>query len=89
MTNFFPRRISPELFTNCVPQKAEGAGKAGCLTHPSLASEKLEGHEVVTTGLPERLGLPCANGFNGFLRALLVIGLSCHHPRAMRSIVAS
>ena len=25
---------------------------------------------VVTTGLPKRSGLPCANGFNGFLRAL-------------------
>jgi hypothetical protein len=25
---------------------------------------------VVTTGLPERSGLPCANGFNGFFRAL-------------------
>jgi hypothetical protein len=30
-----------------------------------------EAHEQITTGQPEITGIPCANGFNGFLRALL------------------
>ncbi|MGC2023501.1 hypothetical protein, partial [Bradyrhizobium sp.] len=27
--------------------------------------------ELVTTGSPKQSGIPCTNGFNGFLRALL------------------
>jgi hypothetical protein len=28
-------------------------------------------HELVTTGSPKHSGIPCASGFNGFLRALV------------------
>jgi hypothetical protein len=36
----------------------------------SLACENKKHASIVTTGSPEIPGLPCANGFNGFLRAL-------------------
>jgi hypothetical protein len=32
---------------------------------------KKKAHELVTTGSPKHSGIPCANGFNGFLRDLL------------------
>jgi hypothetical protein len=52
--------------------KSEGAGNAGRVmrTH-SLVCKNKKHTSVVTTGPPKRSGIPCANGFNGFLRALL------------------
>jgi hypothetical protein len=43
----------------------------------SLACENKKHTSVVTTGTPEQPDIPARNGFNGFLRAL-VIGLFCH-----------
>ncbi|MGB6236918.1 MAG: hypothetical protein WBG16_06165, partial [Bradyrhizobium sp.] len=41
MTNFFPRRISPELFTSRVPLKRRGRRESRMLQRTrSLASEK-------------------------------------------------
>jgi len=41
------------------------------LQPPPTASRGVkEAHEQVTTGRAENTGIPCANGFNGFLRAL-------------------
>jgi hypothetical protein len=37
----------------------------------SLACKIKKHTSVVTTGTPDRPGIPCASGFNGFLRALL------------------
>jgi hypothetical protein len=49
--------------------ETEGAGNAGHVRRTrSLVCNK-ESIRVVTTGSPERTGIPCANGFNGFLRA--------------------
>jgi hypothetical protein len=54
-----------------VRAQTEGAGKAGCLSAPAALRAKIKNHaSIVTTGSPEIPGLPCANGFNGFLRAL-------------------
>jgi len=44
----------------------------------SRAKNKKHG-ELVTTVTPVSLGIPRANGFNGFLRALLVSRACCHH----------
>jgi hypothetical protein len=65
--------------------EAEGAGKAGCPPHPRPPCVKN------ARGRNRRLrrnhsGLPCANGFNGFLRALLgdrafLPPSSCRAPR--------
>ena len=52
------------------PSKTEGAGKAGCFAHPQPRVQSRKAHELVTTGPPKHSGFSCANGFNGFLRAL-------------------
>jgi hypothetical protein len=46
-----------------------------------LACEKTKHTSIVTTGLPERSGLPCAMVLTTSFALSLVIGLSCHHPR--------
>ena len=60
----------PELCQNNVPRKQRAQGKRDALRTRSLACESKKTHELVTTGVPKRSGLPCANGFNGFLRTL-------------------
>jgi hypothetical protein len=62
--------IAPELCQQIVPRNSEGAGNAGRLARPQPRMRDKKAHELVTTGLPKRSGTPCANGFNGFLRAL-------------------
>jgi len=52
------------------PSQTEGAGNAGRVTHPQPRVRNKKAHEIVTTGPPQRAGIPCANGFNGLLRAL-------------------
>jgi hypothetical protein len=42
----------------------------GASAHPQPRVQSKKAHELVTTGSPKRSGIPCANGFNGFLRAL-------------------
>jgi hypothetical protein len=59
----------PGFASSCPSLKTEGAGNAGHVRRTrSLVCNK-ESIRVVTTGSPERTGIPCANGFNGFLRA--------------------
>jgi len=54
-----------------LPRKSEGAGNAGCFGHTrSLVCENKKHTSIVTTGIAGSTGIPCANGFNGFLRAL-------------------
>jgi hypothetical protein len=63
-------------------QKSEGAGKAGARFAPiALRAKRKDTQASVTTGTPFAIGLPCANGFNGFLRALPSDRLSCHCRR--------
>jgi hypothetical protein len=51
------------------PHENKGAGKAGRRWHPqSRVCERTR--TGWTTGVPEHPGLPCADGFNGVLRAL-------------------
>jgi hypothetical protein len=58
----------PSLCINIVPRKSEGAGNAGRSDRTrSFVCRKTH---VVTTGEPSEAGIPCANGFNGFLRGL-------------------
>jgi hypothetical protein len=70
MTNLFSRRDPPEFFMSRVPQKKRAQEKPDALRTRSLACESKKAHEQVTTGSPKRSGLSCANGFNGFFRAL-------------------
>ena len=56
----------------------EGAGKAGCATHPRPRVRNDKAHELVTTGLPDVPGLPCAMVLTGYLALSPVTGLSCH-----------
>ena len=48
----------------------EGAGNAGCALHPRPRVRK-KSTRVSNQGHTATAGIPCANGFNGFLRALL------------------
>src|ERR1700716_2598088 len=66
----FPRRDAPELCMNHSPKKTEGVGNAGCPMHPQPRMQSRKHTSVVTTGPPEKPGIPARNGFNGFLRAL-------------------
>src|SRR6516225_2948868 len=38
--------------------------------HPQPRMQDKKAYELVTTGSPKQSGIPCANGFNGVLRAL-------------------
>src|ERR1700716_2465382 len=66
----FPRRKAPESCMNRSPKKTEGVGNAGCPMHPQPRMQSRKHTSVVTTGPPEKPGIPARNGFNGFLRAL-------------------
>jgi hypothetical protein len=91
--NTFPRRLCArvvrEIFAS---SKEEGAGNAGCVDCTrGLACERKKHTSVITTGTPDRPGIPCASGFNGFLRALpgdrafLPPSLTDHHPISLIS----
>jgi hypothetical protein len=45
---------------------------------PQPCVQMKKARKQVTTGTPERSGLPCASGFNGFLRALPGDRAFCH-----------
>ena len=62
--------MAPELCKNFPPRKSEGVGNAGRTVHPRPVCIGSK-HTVVTTSPPEHPAFPHANGFNGFLRALL------------------
>src|SRR5207248_8958020 len=49
------------------PQRIEGAGKAGCSSHPQPRAQTKKRTSVVTTGSPKQSDLPCAMvyGLNG------------------------
>jgi hypothetical protein len=51
------------------PLITEGAGKAGCPPHPQPRVGKNNHTSVVTTGVPDQSGLPCAMVY-GLFRAL-------------------
>jgi hypothetical protein len=38
--------------------------------HPQSCVQNKKARKQVTTGSPKHSGIPCANGFNGLLRAL-------------------
>jgi hypothetical protein len=64
----------------------------GASTAPAVSRATEKKHtSVVTTGTPDRPGIPCANGFNGFLRALpgdrafLPPSPTDHHPISLIS----
>jgi hypothetical protein len=42
------------------PRKQEGAGNAGCLSHPQPCVQVKKARKQVTTGTPKRSGIPCA-----------------------------
>jgi hypothetical protein len=66
----FPRQVLPEYCFRFTAQwKPKGAGKAGRRRHPLVRAR-----QECTRGGPmggRSPGLPCADGFNGVLRALL------------------
>jgi hypothetical protein len=67
-------RVFPSIHPR---SRTEGAGKAGCPSHPwSACSKKARGR---TTGTSRNARPSLRNGFNGFLRALPgETGLCCH-----------
>src|SRR5437763_14262213 len=55
---------------NVVPQKVEGAGKAGCSASTRSLARNKKRTSVVATGSPKQSDLPCAMVY-GLFRALL------------------
>jgi len=62
-------RSTRVLQVHC-PSRREGAGNAGRSMHPQPRMQIKKHTSVVTTVTPVSPGIPRANGFNGFLRAL-------------------
>src|SRR5579863_473291 len=79
----FPRRKSARVRLRCWPSKnKEGAGKAGCLLHPQPHARNKKHMSLVTTGTPERSGLPCAMVLTASFVLAPETGLSClRRPR--------
>jgi hypothetical protein len=61
------------------PSKLRAQGRPGVRCTRSLVCESEKHTSVVTTGSPERSGLPCAMVLTGSSALSLVTGLSCHH----------
>jgi hypothetical protein len=59
-------------------QRTEGAGKAGRPMRPQPRMQKWKAYEQVTTGSPDRSGLPCAMVLTVSFVISPVTGLSCH-----------
>jgi hypothetical protein len=67
----FPRHVMPGLRKIRSLRKQRGHRECRARqAHPQPRVQNEKHTSVVTTGSPERSGIPCANGFNGFLRAL-------------------
>ena len=77
-----PRRSRARVFAKQRPsKKSEGAGNAGCQTHPRFRVKKThEAHHRFAGRSRHSL----RDGVTAYSGLSLVIGLSCHHPRAMR-----
>src|SRR5262249_37742317 len=56
----FPRQDLPEFCENLAALKSEGAGNAGCLSHPQPCGRMKKARKQVTTGTPKQSGIPCA-----------------------------
>jgi hypothetical protein len=77
-------RFASELSGRPPSFKSEGAGKAGCWSHPRSACNKKHAAEPQVRA--ETTGLPCANGLR-LIRALPGDRRSCpHRPRAQRAL---
>ena len=80
---------APELYM-IFPSENRGHRECRCTKRTrSLVCKSRKAHELVTTGHAETSGIPCAMVLTAYSALSLVTGLCCHHPRAMRSIVAS
>jgi hypothetical protein len=56
----FPRQDLPELLLLRRPLDSEGAGNAGCLSHPQPCVQMKKARKQVTTGTPKQSGIPRA-----------------------------
>jgi hypothetical protein len=72
MTRFFVPAACRARVLPRIALEDEGTGNAGRVMRTrSLVCKNKKHTSVVTTGPPKHSDIPCANGFNGFLRALL------------------
>ena len=79
----------PSFDWNSPPSRSEGAGNAGCATHPRPRTQRKKRTSKYTTGSPEHSGIPCATVY-GLLRALSGDrALLSPSPAQCASIVAS
>jgi hypothetical protein len=69
--------MAPEFCTNA-PARTEGAGKAGCPSHPRPRVRNKKHTSKSTTGSPETPGLPCAMVLTVSFALFPVTGLDCH-----------
>ena len=64
----YANRSAPK--TEGVRDPKEGAGNAGCPSHPQPRAQRVESTRVRHHRSTASPGIPARNGFNGFLRAL-------------------
>jgi hypothetical protein len=77
----FPRHDLPESCGSFAPSRTEeGAGKAGCRSHPWVPSKKSSG--VGPQVQPETHRLSLRNGLTAYFTLSPVTGLSCHRHLA-------
>jgi hypothetical protein len=89
MTNLFSRRDPPEFFMSRVPQKQRAQEKPDALRTRSLACESKKHTSKSPQVRRNNPAFPARMVLTASFALSLVIGLCCHHPRAMQSIVAS
>jgi hypothetical protein len=89
--------IVSELSQKSSPLNSEGAGNAGRLARPQPCVQKRKHASKSPRASPKRSGIPRANGFNGFLRALpgepgflaTIIGAMRQHQRRLDASVGA
>jgi hypothetical protein len=89
----FSRQICPRDASVSRPSKEEGAGSAGCSSHPQPCVQVKKARKQVTTGTPKQSGAPCAMVY-GLFRALpgvpgLIASVACPACRTRRADIAN
>src|SRR5690349_24213510 len=73
--------MRPGDAANFAPSANEGAGNAGCLSHPQPCVQVKKARKQITTGTPKQSGAPCTMVY-GLFRALpgvpgLIASVTC------------
>jgi len=74
----FATAVTLKVATNARRLRGEGAGNAGCFTHPQPRMQMKQAYELVTTGSPKLLRHSLRDGFTTYSTLSPAIGRFCH-----------